>query len=102
MQYSAAQITGAATGPGGEIIQECAEDAQGRPVPSHEHGRFMHPDEVGAHEIDIGDREWANFAQYWEVFKNDATLLCPTTREAGDGRMYSSRNNTGVHPFCCK
>lgn len=91
------QITGAATGAAGEIIQEGAEDAEGRPVASHDPGRFMHPDELGADGIDMGDREWANFAQYWEIFKYDESLLCTATREAGDGRLYKSRSHTGMH-----
>ncbi|CAL8462193.1 g1724 [Coccomyxa elongata] len=81
-------ITGAATGPSGEILQAGAEDGDGTPVISHEPGRFTHPDQIGPDEIDLGDREWANFAQFWDVFKTDETILCTTTREAGDGRRF--------------
>ena len=93
------QITGAATGPSGEIIQEGAEDAEGSPAARQEPGRFTHPDQLGDEEIDLGNREWVNFAQYWEVFKYDESLLCTTVKEAGDGRRYNSRSTSGMAPL---
>lgn len=84
-------MTGAATGPSGEIIQE-GEGVQH--VLSTGPERFTHPDQVGDEEIDLGDAEWANFAQYWDIFKGDKTILCDNVR-AGDGRKYSSHHSTG-------
>lgn len=93
------QITGAATGPDEEIIQEGEEGE--RVMAAHPNpGRFMDTSEIGADELDYGNGQWANFQQYWEIFKEDRSILCSTVREAGDGRTYSSRPSAGVHDLC--
>ena len=88
------QVTGAATGADGEIIPLEGEGLQ----PGTDAGRtgFTHKDQIGAEEIDIGDSLWANFALYWEVFRMDDTLICGHVVEAGDGRKYSSQQDTGT------